>query len=831
MASDNPKSLGKSVEVKASNRPIKIAYVVPHDESSNSHALIDAVFYESYTRWAGAYTLIVPSTSNAFLDTTYEAWLKFFDPDFICTYVELEQDLIKKIDLLCSPIAFLKHEIRKSDSDNLDWRAFVPSWHDYFTPVSSMTTVQSPYAQRASFLRREMEDEITVITQYTHNSPSRVLSDNFGTAMDINMITHAIPGLFRTLCLVPQGLASNIIAGTQRCTSIMDIFSEISDGKALPIARLAMVHSEGIPRVEPYKWADTFNLFVGSTLLDRIHFWNARHFTPSYATPGTLILDSEVFNDEVFVSQLGLYLNKTNFFGQSSGPAKVAIRSYSHKEKELSSIRDKLSRHTYNSVFVANPFNAPAIPEKEELKDSYFRGATDTSTFKLTEDLNKLTAKEPSHFIFISPNFKGMVKGQWIVELDIQRHNNLSKYSNVVDNWVLPRRRKIVSAFTNNLGKVTLHHRLALLPGLEGTTFSDHFSNREYLYNLSLPSDEAFFKYLVLGFFRYPSDDLRTSVTTSSYQALSISDKGQNLRGVISMFENLSDAFEILTNKYWREVLRAGKEDSVKYLIFELNQLEGFLPNDRSMKEKLMKNLNLSDISKVSNFMKNNLTDTLECLIRINIFYQVHNWRCRYCGHTNSRSFDSMKIKNNCEICSKEYFAPIDLKWTYQLNEFVYRSLIKHSGLPVLWTIGFLQDQPMAGSFWYLPEVDLYEKDDDRDKKNEMDILCMLNGKFCAVEVKLSAFQFINNPAQADNFVKKINLIRPDIAMISFERYCEPEENVEATKAALIQTIDALRQRIDANIMLEKIVANDVPEFNDYPADLGFWGKRTSSIR
>ena len=67
--------------------------------------------------------------------------------------------------------------------------------------------------------------------------------------------------------------------------------------------------------------------------------------------------------------------------------------------------------------------------------------------------------------------------------------------------------------------------------------------------------------------------------------------------------------------------------------------------------------------------------------------------------------------------------------------------------------------------------------------------------------------------------------------MISFERYCEPEENVEATKAALIQTIDALRQRIDANIRLEKIVANDVPEFNDYPADLGFWGKRTSSIR
>lgn len=134
-------------------------------------------------------------------------------------------------------------------------------------------------------------------------------------------------------------------------------------------------------------------------------------------------------------------------------------------------------------------------------------------------------------------------------------------------------------------------------------------------------------------------------------------------------------------------------------------------------RERLMKELHLSDIGAVSIFMNNNLTDTLEYLIRTNVFYEVHQWRCQYCGHTNSRSFDGMKIKNSCEICSKEYFAPIDLEWTYQLNDFVYRSLTKHTGLPVLWTLGFLQDCPTTGSFWYLPEVDLYEKRDDPEKK------------------------------------------------------------------------------------------------------------------
>ena len=32
-----PKNLGKTIEVKASNRPIKIAYIVPYEESSANH--------------------------------------------------------------------------------------------------------------------------------------------------------------------------------------------------------------------------------------------------------------------------------------------------------------------------------------------------------------------------------------------------------------------------------------------------------------------------------------------------------------------------------------------------------------------------------------------------------------------------------------------------------------------------------------------------------------------------------------------------------------------------------------------------------------------------
>lgn len=827
---DRPKHLGKTIEVKASNRPVKVAYLVPYEESSTNHMLVDAVFYESYTRWAGAYTILVPSSSKGFLHSAYEKWLEFFDPDFVYTYVELEECLVKKIDRLCSPIALLKHEIRKRNSDELHWRAFIRNWDYYFAPVSSMTTVQSPHAQYPLLMRRETEKEITVITQYSDKSEHRLLSDNFGTAFDVCTVTHAIPGLFQTLCLVPSDLPDNIVAGTERCTSISDMLSAINGRKVVPIVRLAMAHSEAIPKVEPFEWTHSFNLFIGKTILDRIHFWNARHFTPSHATtPGALILEKSFFEDASLVTQLGKYLNNNNFLGRGNGIYEVSIRSYSHSEEELSSIRDKLKQSTYNSVFVPKSFSVPAVPSKTDLKHSYYKRSSDTYTFKLTEDTNTLPAKEPEHFTYIPPRYKGVTKGQWIVELDIQRHNNLSRYSNVVDNWVLPRRRKIVKAFTNNLAKVTVGHRLALLPTTENFPF-DRSTNKEYLYKLSLPDDETFFRHLVLDFFQYPQDDLRASIQKNSYQDLSISDKGQNLRGVISMFDSLSDAYEILTNKYWREVLRDGKEDSAKHLVFDCTKLDGFLPNDRPTRERLTKELHLSDIGKVSIFMKNNLTDTLEYLVKTNVFYQVHQWRCQYCGHTNSRSFDGMKIKNSCEICSKEYFAPIDLEWTYQLNDFVYRSLTKHTGLPVLWTLGFLQERS-TGSFWYLPEVDLYEKHDDPEKKNEIDIICVLEGRCYAVEVKLSAFPFITKAEDVDSFVKKIKLIQPDVAMLSFERYCGPGENVAGTKASLTKVSDEIRKRIDSHIELKIIVAHDVPGFNDHPAYLGWFGRRTRSVQ
>jgi hypothetical protein len=186
-----------------------------------------------------------------------------------------------------------------------------------------------------------------------------------------------------------------------------------------------------------------------------------------------------------------------------------------------------------------------------------------------------------------------------------------------------------------------------------------------------------------------------------------------------------------------------------------------------------------------------------------------------------------MRIRNECDICQTEYLAPIDIEWKYELNDFVHRSLVKHSGLPVLWTLGFLQDRFHMDSYWYLPEVDLYESDQNSDLKNEMDILCMLGGRFYAIEVKTSASIFVNKPGAIDKFLKVIGMLRPDVAMLSFERYSREPEDIAGIKKKLQEAVVSIRERLVPGVDLQILVAEDIEEFSDFPRDLGWRGGRT----
>lgn len=821
---ERPNALGKSVEVNATNRPVKIAYLVPLENVAQAHQILDAIFYEAYTRWGGVFTLVVPTNSDAFMDPGFRDWLQLYDADFIYSFADLRPDFVDSIDRLCGPIAMLKHKVH-GEADS--WRAFLQAWEHWFKPVASVTTVQSP-ASYPQHPHEQRPQEPIVLTQYGLNDPTRFITDNFGVAFDIHGSTNPIQGLFQTLCLVPEGLPASHKVGSERCTTVLDAFRAVAARKATPIARFAMANSIGMPRVESKAWTNAFRLIVGSDVLDRINAWNCRHLANAWNTAiGSLIVSKDMLHDDAFVAELGRFFNQNNFLGGSGGgPYHVALHSSSVPTDELKELRDRLASKTHNSVSINASPDAIALPTAKELSDRFHSVSADSFTLRLTEDYQEFVAAEPAHIGYLPPQLRGLARGQWVVECSIQRHNNLSQYSNVIDTWQLPHRLKGVRAFTKRLAKASRDGRLALIPAPKGFPQRGNSIKEPHLFDLQLPSDDSYFRHLVLDFFRYSKDDLRSALPPTGYRDLRVSDKGQNLRGVISLAGDLSTAFQILTKKYWRTVLAAAREDSAKPLIFSMGKLAGLLPNSREFIQELTVREHFPSDRDTRKYLKNGLLDALEHLVRSGVFYQIAQWRCGYCGHSNTRSFDNMKLRNSCDICKTEYLTDIDLEWEYELSSFVHRSLEKHRGLPVLWTLGYLQDRGHSMAFWFMPEVDLFESDETSGERNEIDILCVLGGTFYAIEVKSSASLFLNKADAVDKFVKVIRTLRPDVAMLSFEKYCLEPDAVEETKARLTAVAATVREQLSGDTKLEIVVAEDIDEFREFGVDLGFHGPR-----
>lgn len=241
-------SLDKNIEVSEFTRPIKVAYLVSASTNKINHWILDAIFHESYTRWGGTRTLIIPTTRSSFADERHEYWLELFDPDFIYTYVDISKKLINKIDQLCLPILLKKDPQKRNEPTR--WRDFSPDLHLYFDGVSSLTTIHSPSNRHFGESVAQLPQ---LLTQYGMDD-ERFITDNFGHSYHKTSYTNPINGLFETYCFTSPEVINNrsMDIGTQKGASLNEVLSLLAQRKLQTFDKLATLHSEGIPKVEPH---------------------------------------------------------------------------------------------------------------------------------------------------------------------------------------------------------------------------------------------------------------------------------------------------------------------------------------------------------------------------------------------------------------------------------------------------------------------------------------------------------------------------------------------------------------------------------------------------
>ena len=161
-------------------------------------------------------------------------------------------------------------------------------------------------------------------------------------------------------------------------------------------------------------------------------------------------------------------------------------------------------------------------------------------------------------------------------------------------------------------------------------------------------------------------------------------------------------------------------------------------------------------------------------------------------------------------------------------------SLCERNGLTVLWALGHVHDAwERDNSFYYLPEVDLYS-DEDKNNREEIDILCVKAGIFYAAEVKKSVFSFLKNKKgkstknEINKFIRKVKLIKPDKALLVFESYCHDKKNENALKKEIARAVSKIQK--DTGVETKYLVACDIKSFSEYPTNLGIWGRRTNKL-
>ena len=125
-----------------------------------------------------------------------------------------------------------------------------------------------------------------------------------------------------------------------------------------------------------------------------------------------------------------------------------------------------------------------------------------------------------------------------------------------------------------------------------------------------------------------------------------------------------------------------------------------------------------------------------------------------------------------------------------------------------------------------MPEVNLFQK----EERFEIDILCVKGGLFHAIEVKKTAAQLTFRDDEVEKYIKKIKVLKPDIALLMFENWSS-NNNDNEIKEAFKKIISKIRQESGLpNLKVQCIVANDFKNYSQYSYELGFDGKRSHSI-
>jgi hypothetical protein len=829
-------------------RPLRVAYLIDTDDCPDQ--LLDSIFAEAYGRWGGRRTLIIPAKPDG-IDERYAEWLWYYDPDVIYSFVALTDGTVTRVHEKYGPAHLVYHKpIGRKRGEEGYFRIELP-----LKAVPSLSVV--PALLSRTWGIGERLSDLRIIDIYFDQSRSPFIKENFGFLGDTYhlMTGRNFPELFRTLTLISQQALDNPQFGKDPRADYVADEVTILQSLGSPSQLLTLATASDV--FAPYlatgygDWSDGLTLVVGDSLDDRILFWNQHHRQEEVwvsAVTGLRLPTSRVADLDFLKLLKDIILRRGK--PSSQGRPEVTLRSCSLPLPELDQLAERLrSQNFWGGVrAVRHENHAACVPSSDALQSAQYRYNISFSELRARE-----TAEFRDNHAYVphaipwhmreAPPPAGLREGNWMVDLAIDRLKDHCRFANARHTWVLPRRLRLEKAFKvecqderpqsygERVSRVSRQGYLALPKSHEHRSLT-----------ITIPDDiEAFRTGLCIDTEWSPFERGKDSPRGGRrYAYAEPSDKGRYLLAVLEHFETLPDAFDVLMNGYWRDVLiRLGavpvekntglRGDLISTLRKRLGRPKGDLTFssettlDRLARESirfgrmagksdrfidygtlherwkalldvdLEAATHLSEADKAHYSNRSYLDRSIQNLCQHQILFQGREWQCRRCFNRNWTTVDDMRGTLECQICKQTEPAPVSGDWHFRANSFVVEAYREQGVEAVIWALWRLWDVARE-SFYFAPSMCLWEsypKTREDGPNVEVDALAVVDGRLYLCEAKSSSGLDNNQIAQLWSAATHI---RPDALLIACMDEMSP---------GLRTSAEALQSQLGAEIKVE----------------------------
>ena len=811
--------------IEGTARPLRVAYLVDLGDCPDS--LLDEVFSECFSRWGGRRTPIVPATEKG-VEEAYKSWLEIFDADIIYSFVDLSPAAVSKIHEEYAPGILHKHENRSYDR-NSDKRFKVE------LPVNGLSSLSVlPIFASRQWGIGDKPKEILTFDKFWDSSDSPFLRENFGFLSDSfsNLrLGDSAAELFTCMTLISQGSLENKQLGKSTYAAYEvdenEFLKALSEPKVIiPPSHLSEMFCHYL---EPRNSLENkgVNIVVGDSLEDRLLYWNGHHRYPRNelsAISSLRISIDQAKNDE-FLQLVGGMMQRRGVRGDNNAPV-ATIRSVSLCEDGLQNIAERIKPNDKQwQRFVHEKIEGAewAIPTVWEGRSFFTTGTVSREPkgkqhTELSDGRAGFPIALPWHLSEASlpPSVRG---GQWMVDLAIDREEDHCRFSNVVHQWVFPRRLRIDGTFTieRENSSSEMYPQYCQRPIKSGLlSASLELSIRQA--SISVPSDEnALFGGLrnLSGTHAFGSDGQTGYGYPDAPQIRDVrySDKGRYLRGTLQLFSDLPEAFNILMHDFWRKTLHLlgadpshlnddleskfsktmarrlganngewevtndlGRQKVVREALKIASQLKrpsrfvtysDLLIRFTNLKEGFLNSnphIEKQSIDEDSLLSTELLDRSIQLLCSRQVLFQGREWRCHSCYNRNWVSIGELGPNLTCAVCRHETAAPVSGDWQFKANPFLVEAYSDHGTEAALWALWKLSELARS-SFYFLTSSLLWFDKDREDGQNdcEIDLLAVVDGKVYGVEATTSKSL---TKSEINKLVDFSGRVRPDVLLI-----------------------------------------------------------------